>query len=136
VDLRRTDVDFRRRSLRIVADYVALRRNSDSFMFSARLQDDRGRNYRANLMVEPRHRQGRLVLFHDARRIKCATASRRVDYTTNRVVMVVPRHCLDRPRWVQFQGGSTSLHGRTLYFDDARSDRATFRDWSMRVRRG
>jgi hypothetical protein len=84
--------------------------------------------------------------------VHCSGMSHTIDYAKNKVILVVPRSCLGKPRWVQVaeatfrmedtstgttSGGTTSSDSPTFYADDAFSSYVGNNlHWSPRVHRG
>jgi hypothetical protein len=53
--------------------------------------------------------------------VGCRGFSHRIDYTYEKIVLVVPTSCLGNPRWVRVGAGTAFIGGGDYFADDARS---------------
>jgi hypothetical protein len=127
---------------------AALTRSSQG-VYEFEVRTNEKQNHVVDLVVGPKHWQGRVTLDGGIKRCKGLTHA--IDYAADRVAFGIPRGCLGDPRWVRVaavavhetvstkttSGGSQSTTTITAYVDDAQS--STFRNretWSPRIRKG
>lgn len=60
-------------------------------------------------------------------KVRCAV-SRTIDYNKNTVLVVVPRSCLGKPRWVRAGAGTITTYSDKLYYDDGFAPNGSFDD--------
>lgn len=72
------------------------------------------------------------------RPIRC-DVNHSVNYRRDTIRLSSPRRCIDRPRWIQFNAGS-SIAPRprtdTFFVDDLHTGRASSRGWTAKLRAG
>jgi len=141
-DIRRTVIDHRAHRVVIRTSFFELRRQGRYLNVAGRLRTNTGLVRYASVLAGPRsmpHRwRGRSFLARraGAKPTDCSTRHR-INYTTNRVVLRIPRTCLGNPRWVQGGFGVATLTGNQFYADDAASPgpAARFRGYGRRIPR-
>jgi hypothetical protein len=89
-----------RGSVRIRMRFVDLRRVSQAYVAFIRSRDDL---FLAYIEANRRNPAGRheLLDYSAASGVDCAGFAHDLEYDTDRVVVRIPRSCLDRPRWVR-----------------------------------
>jgi hypothetical protein len=98
---------------------VDLRRVSQLYGVFIRTED--GGSFRARLDADRRNPAGQssLDVLSASGGADCTGLTHDLDYDTDRVLMQIPRRCLDRPRWVRI-----SMENYRWRSDDARSQQS------------
>lgn len=136
VDLVKTRLVHSERVVRLRVDYVELRENRQQRTFGMNLRTPQTRRLAAYVVMNRRHPEGRAFLEHRGSAVECRGLRHSVDYDTHRARVVVPRRCLDSPRWVEFQAAAIMFKGSDFFFDDAHSEGSEWQGWSERVKVG
>lgn len=92
----------------------------------------------AMLSAQAGSRNGRVAFTsRTGKSLTCAIAHK-VDYVANTMMMSVPRSCLNSPRYVEFRSETSWMNDSTykVFVDNPHNDRAHFKGWSSRIRRG
>ena len=108
---------FRHDDRRVVikSSFVALKRTGKRFTVWVDMRDQNGTKTTAGIRTSPGNRAGRTLLFTSQGRDIPCNVRHRVNYQRNVVRLVIPRRCLDMPRWLQFRELS-EYSGRSLRF--------------------
>jgi hypothetical protein len=109
VDIERARIAHRRWAIAARVTFVNLRRvNLDQ---SVRMDVEvPGNTFWPGVSFSPAHRSGRHYLSaSEGGEISCPAMSHVVDYAEDRVVLRIPRTCLDRPRWARVHLNTSAL---------------------------
>ena len=122
----------------VKSSFVELKRVGRRFTMWVDMRDPDGTTTTAGVRTSPSNRAGRTLLFDSRGRDIACDVRHRVDYQANVVRLVIPRACLDTPRWLRFRQLS-EYSGSTLRYadlDDPSTSGPPDVVWSARVRRG
>lgn len=122
----------------IKSSFLDLKRTGKRFTVWVDMRDHDGTRTTAGVRTSPGNRAGRTLLFTSQGRDIPCNVRHRVNYQRNVVRLVIPRRCLDMPRWLQFREMS-EYSGRSLRFarlDDPNTAGPPSVAWTAQVRRG
>lgn len=81
-----------------------------------------------SLDAGPGHWGGKPTTYNGSgTKVRCAV-SRTINYDKNTVLVVVPRSCLGKPRWVRAGAGSITTDSDKMYYDDGFAATGSFAD--------
>jgi hypothetical protein len=137
-DFVRTTFRHEDRLIIIKSTFAELKRIGKRFTVWVDIRDQNGTTTTVGVRTSPANRAGRTLLFTSHGQDISCNLRHRVDYARNLVRIVIPRHCLDRPRWLQFRELS-EFSGRSLRFarvDDPSTTGPPSVIWTAKVRHG
>jgi hypothetical protein len=122
-DLTRTRVAHHKRFVVITADYVKLKKGvSESIEFDAALRTNGSRGYfLLNVEEDWLGEWTSYQLFGWARgQVDCDGLTGRTRFGADTLEVRIPRSCLGHPRWIRFQGKTSSvIEDEGIYIDNA-----------------
>ena len=137
-DFVRTTFRHEDRLVVIKSSFLELTRTGKRLTVWVDMRDQNGTKTTVGVRASPGNRAGQTLLFTSQGRDIPCNVRHRINYERNVVRLVIPRRCLDRPRWLQFRELS-EYSGRTLRFarvDDPNTTGPPDVAWTSRVRRG
>ncbi|HET7689768.1 MAG TPA: hypothetical protein VFK41_05300 [Nocardioidaceae bacterium] len=140
-DVVRTTVAHQSRRVAVKVHYADLRRNDDQLILTVWFRTNEGLKRLAYVAAGPERRRGTHLFGKGSRGPGSATCKglrHTIDYTQDLITISIPRSCLSRPRWVQFQGEASTFNFdevTELFVDDLTGIGYESQNWSAKIRR-
>ncbi|HET6936989.1 MAG TPA: CPBP family intramembrane glutamic endopeptidase [Nocardioides sp.] len=122
----------------IKSSFLELTRTGKRLTMWVEMRDQSGTRTTAAVRTSPGNRAGRTLLFTSHGQDIPCNVRHRVNYQRNVIRLVIPRRCLDTPRWLRFRELS-EYSGRSLRFadlDDPSTTGPPSPAWTAPVRHG
>jgi len=135
-DLTRVTIAHNRRAVVVRARYAHLDRKGFTFQLGMgiRANTQRGSSY-AVVMRDRRKWRGTSGISDGRGPERDCGVTHRIDYRRDLVRLRIPRACLDNPRWVRLQVGTSWGTRKTTITDNPHNRRASSRAWTHRITR-
>jgi hypothetical protein len=130
-DITRVTIRYRVRALRIRVRFVDLDRTGHGVSLKGQIRARHRGVWSFTAGGGPGHWKGTASLLNPDFQETSCNLRFRIDYDINVMVLRIPSHCLERPRWVRLNFGSIHRVGDKIYEDDAFDGH-----WSPLVHRG